>query len=347
MSANQYLADALISHQIFLQRYAGNTANEVSELLDALAEEVAAFMGSSVNATTIRNRLARLIDTSGIEQAVLASAEELAEYEVGLIESLLDSATTEEIFQTSPELIWSTVSKEPIILTSSTGVVTTTTIEGLVEIYANGLRQEILQQVQLGIIEGESIDKIQQRVTGSLASTKANRDARAMIRTVVNHTGSQARAVAYRANERILEGEDFVATLDRRTTLICISAELNSPYPVGVGPMPPLHYQCRSIRSPRIKPEFQLSGLVGERPAVGMDDQGKTDRGVVSGNTTYSGFLRRQPESFQDEVLGRERAKLWRAGKVQLDSFVDSKGGVIPLDELKDKDGQFVIPRTA
>ncbi len=65
--------------------------------------------------------------------------------------------------------------------------------------------------------------------------------------------------------------------------------------------------------------------------------------GQVSAETKYSGWLRRQPKDFQNEVLGVERAKLFRGGKVSLDRFVDNSGGVITLDKLRLNDGSLAL----
>ena len=43
---------------------------------------------------------------------------------------------------------------------------------------------------------------------------------------------------------------------------------------------------------------------------------------------------KRQPTSFQDEVLGVERAKLFRGG-MNVDKFTDDEGRTLTLDQLK------------
>ena len=52
--------------------------------------------------------------------------------------------------------------------------------------------------------------------------------------------------------------------------------------------------------------------------------------------TTYTEFLKRQTVSFQEEVLGETRAKLFRDGKLPLDKFVDlrGRGKLYRLDDL-------------
>ena len=61
--------------------------------------------------------------------------------------------------------------------------------------------------------------------------------------------------------------------------------------------------------------------------------------GPVSNKLTYSGFLKGQSKEFQDEVLGVERAKLFRSGAVRLEKFTDDDNRVIPLGRLRELEG--------
>lgn len=54
---------------------------------------------------------------------------------------------------------------------------------------------------------------------------------------------------------------------------------------------------------------------------------------------SYSDWLKRQPEAVQNDILGATKAQLFRDGKLTLDRFVDSKGRVLTLEELKRRDG--------
>lgn len=54
---------------------------------------------------------------------------------------------------------------------------------------------------------------------------------------------------------------------------------------------------------------------------------------------TYNSWLKRQPAVFQYEVLGPERAKLFRSGGLSLDKFADDSGRLYTLDELRAREG--------
>ena len=83
-----------------------------------------------------------------------------------------------------------------------------------------------------------------------------------------------------------MKGEQIIATLDTLTSDICISAD-KTIWPVNKGPMPPLHFNCRSLRVMLVKDEFAIPGLVGQRAS---------EFGPVSANLSYKGWLKRQPK---------------------------------------------------
>ena len=56
--------------------------------------------------------------------------------------------------------------------------------------------------------------------------------------------------------------------------------------------------------------------------------------GQVPAKTTYQEWLKTQSQAFQDDVLGKVRAKLFRQGNLTLDKFVNRAGDEIPLRDL-------------
>jgi SPP1 gp7 family putative phage head morphogenesis protein len=90
-------------------------------------------------------------------------------------------------------------------------------------------------------------------------------------------------------------------------------------------------HNCRSTIIPKVDPRYNLlSEVKGERPAIGA-------KGVeqVSGQSTYGGWLRKQPASFQNEALGPDRAKLFRQGGLSIGKFTNFDGRTYTLDELR------------
>jgi len=59
--------------------------------------------------------------------------------------------------------------------------------------------------------------------------------------------------------------------------------------------------------------------------------------GQVSSELNYDRWLRKQPKQFQEDVLGREKAKLFRAG-LKMDRFVDDGGREFTLKEIEQRE---------
>jgi len=201
---------------------------------------------------------------------------------------------------------------------------------------------------------------------GVLSATR--RDAQAIVRTAVNHVSNTARNYVWEANSDIITARIWSSTLDGRTSAICRARDgkgtptPGNTLPEGILPLkpvnakPPAHINCRSVMIGYI----DGIGLVGKRPTVAdtrtrrrreidfrrmAKEQGRpiqeirrewSDRviGRVPADTTYQDFLSRQSASFQDEVLGQTKGRLFRSGGMRVDQFVDRNGNELTLDQL-------------
>lgn len=196
----------------------------------------------------------------------------------------------------------------------------------------------------------------------------SRRDAAAVVRTAVNHVSNSARGYVWDANADIITARIWTATLDGRTSAVCRARDGkgapvgDNPLPKGVLPLkpsgvrPPAHINCRSTMVAYI----DGVGLLGRRPTV-TDTRTRRKReidfrrmareqkrsiqdirrewaeqniGGVPATVGYEEWLRRQPASFQDEVLGVRKGRLFRQGGLRLDQFVDRAGQELTLDEL-------------
>jgi SPP1 gp7 family putative phage head morphogenesis protein len=184
--------------------------------------------------------------------------------------------------------------------------------------------------VQQGLVQGETVPQIVGRITGRKGVTQlAERQATAVVRTAVNHTSGHARDATYRANADLLRGVQIVATLDSRTTPICWSMD-GKVFPVGEGPRPPFHYNCRTTTVPLVKGFEELDVDAQRVPAASRASW----RGQVPARLSYPEWFLGQPEWFQEKVLGPRRFALFRAGLEDLRQFVDTQGRLYTLDEL-------------
>jgi SPP1 gp7 family putative phage head morphogenesis protein len=206
-------------------------------------------------------------------------------------------------------------------------------IEGLETARYHRLRDAI----RIGYVEGQSVDQLVRRVRGTKAQGYkdgvldiSRRSAEAMVRTAVNATATHARDALYAENTDLIKSVRWVSTLDNRTTPVCRGRD-GKVYPVGKGPRPPAHINCRSTTVPVTKSFRELGIDLDEVPPgtrASMDGQ-------VPAGKSYSDWLRGKSEDFQADILGKKKAKLFRDGKINLDRFVDEKGREYTLEELR------------
>lgn len=222
--------------------------------------------------------------------------------------------------------------------------------------YSVGDRRRMMDEIRQGLVFGESPTQISRRIFGTAAlggadGTRAvtRRGALTLAQTATSAISNATRQAVYVKNRKAVPREQYVATLDSKTTPICRSLDGNV-YPAGEGDIPPLHMNCRSIRVPVVdgrglgtRPanaatEKELAGLKGKARRRAVDKL----VGRVPAETTYQQWLGRQKAGFQDEVLGPTRGKLFRKGEIDLAGFVDQSGDQWTLRELYEQDpGRF------
>jgi SPP1 gp7 family putative phage head morphogenesis protein len=198
---------------------------------------------------------------------------------------------------------------------------------------------EIQTAVRVGIAEGESTAQMVRRVRGTPSGAegvfgKTRRQTEAVVRTAVNHTTTQAREAVYKNNDDVVKGVLWVATLDARTTQICMGLD-GKVFPVNEGPRPPAHINCRSTTAPVLKSWKELGIDLKEAPAGTRASM----NGQVPAKLTYGEWLKRQPAAIQDDALGPTRAKLFRSGKVKIDRFTDDRNRPLNLEQLRRREG--------
>lgn len=226
----------------------------------------------------------------------------------------------------------------------------------------------IEQSIKIGLSQGQSSQDIARRIVGSVQMkgmdgvTQITRNnANAITRTAVNAISNAAKQEFYKENAELFSGEMFLATLDARTTLVCASND-NKQFKVGEGPVPPLHWQCRSLRLAVINGQ-----VIGERPmrnftkeslereyaeqgSKGSWTEFKKRRmreltGTAPASLSYNEWLKGQSPAFQDDILGPARGKMFREQGLTLDKFVNRNGDALNLKQLQKIDEQGLIDR--
>jgi len=383
LTSNDLVFDAMVRHQTGVLRMASGVGRSVNRILDATERDIrrairdrvgSAGFESPAQVKRLESLLAEIVAIRGPAWAdasavMMGEAFQFAIAEPDLIDRIVRTVLPVQIDSTLPGA------------RRLRAIVTRRPFEGRVlRQWAQKLERDdiarIQGQIRIGLIQGETPPQIARRVVGSARLRGRNgvtqitrQQAESIILTANNHIANQARREYYRENDDILSQELYTATLDASTTPICRRWD-GHIFPIGKGPIPPLHFRCRSLRSPVFDGEVlgqrpskpatermllreyakanNLDRVPLKRAALPRGHKGAFDKfsrvrvreliGRVPAKTTYQQWLTSQSSAFQNDILGPTRAKLFRDGNLTLDRFVTAQGRELTLAELAVRD---------
>lgn len=339
MTINEKILDASIRHMVWLERFKTGTVNQIIGLLNKSEKDLRAQLakhltnitdrGASISPGTIKRIEAMLKELEQIRSDMykLANDEtrsavsQFAIHEADFQGKIIENAVKiDTVRPTATQLRAAAVSRpfQGALLK-----------EWYSRLESNDARR-LRDAVKIGITQGQTTDQIVRRVVGTRANAYrdgileiSRREAQAVVRTAIAHTANQAKEELFAANSDIIEGVQWVSTLDSRTSPLCQSLD-GKIFEIGKGIRPPAHFNCRST----VVPYLGKTSIVGTRASA---------VGQVPADMTYSDWLKKQPRDVQDEVLGKSRADLFRNG-MAIDRFVDNSGRSYTLKELKQRD---------
>ncbi len=349
MKTAQKIFDQNLRRQIHVGRFSKKTAKELvsllkkseKDILNQLALGGTSFSRKKLNATL---REIRLINTKAFDKIgakLDGTLKDFTRDEIGFNAKSLKKAYAIGIDFKKPAVnqIFAAVTAKPF-----EGNV----LKEWIKTLDTKISNKIKSAVRMGFVEGESIPKIVNRVKTLFPGDR--RGLTALVRTSINHTATIARESVYEANSEMFKGVQWVSTLDGRTTPICQSLD-GKKFRLGKGKRPPAHWGCRSTTVPIVKSWKELGfddlneeDKLSKRPFVSdkrrVKDIPPKDRniGITSSDEKYPQWLKRQSPKFQDDVLGKERGKLFRNGEVTIDRFSDDTGKLYTLDELQKRE---------
>ena len=184
--------------------------------------------------------------------------------------------------------------------------------------------------IRSGYAQGETTQNIIRKIRGTKAVNYADgllaiskRNAETITRTALQHAASQARGEVWKKNESVISKVRIDATLDSRTSTICRSLD-GQEYPIDSGPRPPFHPNCRTTTSAVLTKKYaDLSK--GRTRAARDPETGKIKK--VNAKSTYYSWLKGQPASVQDSIIGPARGKLLRNGGISAERFSELQLG--------------------
>lgn len=148
---------------------------------------------------------------------------------------------------------------------------------------------------------------------GGLLQGLTRNQAEALVRTGVSHFSNESRDRVYASNKDIIQSRVLFATLDNRTTDICLGRHLQE-WDIDDNSYPrlPFHFNERSVYVVRLKGDPPLTETV----------------------ESADEFLRSQPKSFIEDTLGKKKADLFINEKFSVKRFTDMTGRSLTLEEL-------------
>lgn len=335
MAVNDDLFDIFVRHQIFLERYKSGTVAKIKPLLRKVEKDIADRI-SRLPENPSRARLQSLLDqirdinrqmsvqiTKDIRKQLIEFAENEAQFTKNAVNAVLPAPLNITLAVPTAEILRDVVMAEPF-----QGRV----LKEWAQSIGESNYKRVRDQLNIGLVEGESIPQVVKRFE-DVVKYQTRNELEAIIRTAISHTTSGARRELFAANSDVIAKEQWRSTLDGRTSAICRSRD-GKMWDIGEShPYPPAHINCRSIIVPVIK-SFAELGLKG----VKLPEATRASmNGQVAADTTYAEWFKRQSVSFQNDVLGPTRGKLYRSGGLKMDTFSDTTGRMYNLDELRAK----------
>lgn len=340
-TVNEELLDAAISHQIGIQGFSTRLVRKIIALLNRVDPDIRDQITKLEEGTT-RARLEKILDAirvilrdaySEVGKELRDELKALAVYEVGYQADLFDHVLPIEFDVIKPDanLLRAVVDSRPFQGRH---------LRDWVKDIEGSAFARLRDSIRIGMVEGETIDQMVRRVRGTRVNNYRDgilevnrRSAEALVRTAVTHTAARAREYLYEANTDLIKGVRWVSTLDSRTSPVCQDRD-GRVYEPGKGPRPPAHPNCRSTTVPVTKSWKEMGiNLPQSKPGTRASMDGQ-----IPADTTFGQWLAKKPASFQDDVLGVTKGKLFRNGGLTLDRFVDRAGREYTLDELRKRE---------
>ena len=357
-TAPEELINIATRHQVYLERLKTGEANKVGDFLKKIDQSVSARLANKNLTEFSRDRLNQLLLSVRSDMDILAQefsktvakqSLELADYEAGFELRSLEKVSAAEYVVPATAAITVAVLNNPLtMLGFGNGQ--------LLEPFAKDMSKKTLDKVagaiMSGYYEGQTTNQILQAIRGTRANKfkdgiigEANKTAKMITRTALQHASSQARDEVWKNNADIVKKVQWVSTLDGRTTSQCrsLDGQIFQENPTRKGPRPPLHINCRStvVAVPDARFAFLDDNATRSARKYTAKSEPDSKGKVVSvpADQTYYSWLKSQPKKFQESVIGPQRTKLLNDGGLTAEKFaklqLNNNFKPITLEEMK------------
>jgi SPP1 gp7 family putative phage head morphogenesis protein len=212
------------------------------------------------------------------------------------------------------------------------------------------IRIEIM--IRKGIASGDSPEKLALAIRKGNIHNISRNSSQGLVVTAITSVTTQADHAVYESNEKALQGWQYVAVLDSRTTPVCVHRD-GHIYVIGERRyLPPAHFRCRSTTLPVFKSWEDISKLEGVAEVRRRNLERLTDKqkafydGQTPMKESYDTWLRRQSTVVQTRHLGDyQKVQLFNSGALTVDKFTNAEGNSIGIRQLRAMtDSGYVIP---
>lgn len=328
MATPQALVDAVTRNAVYIERLKNSEVKKFEKFLREIDKSIRDRLQTGELTQFSRERLERLLVSvdqmlgqifarhyAQLSTDLVQLANFQGEHEAGMITAASADPENLEFVIPSPAQMRAAVFSAPLSVRGPDGG---KLLEPFIKDWNKVETDAIVGAIRQGYFEGQTNAQIVQKIRGTKANqyrdgilSATTRHAEAITRTAIQHAAVTARIETMQANRDIVKGLRWVSTLDSRTTAPCRSLD-NTVLPFDKGPRPPLHINCRSTVVEELSDKYKW-----------LDDGATraSKDGPVDAAETYYSWLKRQPEKFQNDVLGVKRAKLLRDGGLSADAF--------------------------
>lgn len=361
-TVNEILQDEHIAHAVSLEKYKLGVVRRIIALLNRSDASLSAALTEALERMPVESftveRLELLLDEvravnaqayDQVFKALEAELQELASYETNWQQTLFQKTLPEPVLIRFPLI---GISGEQVYAAAMSRPFQGRLLRDWGKQVGAERMVKVRNAIRSGYLEGRTTDQIIRSIRGTRAAGYADgflerprKDLAAVVQTAVSHTAATAREQFNVANSEILKAEDWLSTLDTKTSTDCIirdklSYEVGTHKPIGhkvpwlQGPGR-IHFCCRSTSTPRTKSWRELGIPIDEM----MPTQRASMDGQVPGDTTYGIWLERQSDARKAQVLGPMRYQLYKGGK-SLEGFYSPTGEWLTLEQIKQQDAQ-------
>lgn len=206
---------------------------------------------------------------------------------------------------------------------------------------ATSERKRIESLLRQGMAEGKNADELAAMLRKSNIISMSKNQSVAFTQTAITSVYAQADAEVYKANRGLLQGYQYVAVLDSRTTEECAARD-GKVYDVDdTVHLPPAHWFCRSTTTPILKSYADLikSENLMQIRRRNLSTLSSKEIALYDGASplkeSYQEWLLRQPQEVQLSHLGdMNKVEMFQQGQLELEGFYEGNR-TLSLSELR------------